>query len=113
MAKVIAMFEKEERALKRTLRAVPKQTPADRQVEHAREVRARALALIKRIDAQIAKEADPYDWDSAKRATAETIARSEDYARAHRDPPEQKFEPSVTTWRGAKLPGLTWRGRKI
>ncbi|MGZ6316309.1 MAG: HK97 family phage prohead protease [Anaerolineales bacterium] len=70
MARAIAMFEKEERELRTKLRAVPKQTAAERQAARAREVRAKALALIKRIDAQIAEEADPFDWDSVRRATA-------------------------------------------
>lgn len=44
---------------------------------------------------------------------AEVLAAFTALASKHLDPPEPKFEPTVETWRGQKLPGLTWRGRKI
>jgi HK97 family phage prohead protease len=41
---------------------------------------------------------------------ARTRAAYEAQARSHRDPPKPAFD---NTWRGVKLPGLTWRGKKI
>lgn len=113
MARAIAAYEKEERALKCALRAVPKKTPADRQAARAREVRARALALIERIDAQIAREEAATPLGQQRQYEAETLAAFEAHAEKHLDPPAQKFDKSAVTWRGQRLPGLTWRGKKI
>jgi HK97 family phage prohead protease len=43
-------------------------------------------------------------------AEAETLAAYEAQARKHRDPVAPPFD---NTWRGVKLPPLTWRGKKI
>jgi HK97 family phage prohead protease len=84
--------------------------------------RARALAAIRRVDERLAREYAASPAGQAKRLEAETLANFERLARRHPQDPPKPTEGGPTTWRGAdltprwrgqKLPGLTWRGRKI
>ena len=87
----------------------------DRRLAHSLEVRARALATLKRIDEWIAREYEASAAGQAKRHTQETIeAFTRASNRLPQDPPP--LVPSgdgYGTWRGQKLPGPTWRGKPI
>ena len=115
MAHAIRIFEKEEQELRESL--APRMSAADRAAErrlaHAKEVRARALATIRRIDEQIAREYAASPAGQAKRYHEETIAAFTAHAQHHLDPVKPTYESYTPTWRGQKLPGLTWRGKKI
>jgi hypothetical protein len=111
MQRAIAYFEKQERELRAGLE--PRQTAADRRHSRALEVRARALATIRRIDERIAREYAASPAGQQKQQEAETLAMFEAQARNHVDPVEPTIEGQSQTWRGVKLPGLTWRGKRI
>jgi HK97 family phage prohead protease len=108
MVRAIAHFEKQERELRAQVRN-PKQTPEAR----ALEVRAKAMALIAKIDARIARGEAASALGQQRQHEAETLAAFETHAQKHLDPPTPKYESNEPSWRGQKLPGLTWRGQKI
>ncbi len=110
ISRSIAIFEKEERELQAKLRAVPKQTTAERQAERARELRASAEALLQKINRQIAQEEAATPLGQKRQEEADTLAAFTTHAGRHLDPPKHEDNQG---WRGQKPPGLTWRGRKI
>lgn len=113
MARVIAIFEKEERELRDQLRPGLKPTAEDCRREHALQVHARALAALRRIGELIARAEAASPLGQQRQQQAETLAAFTAQARAHADPPQQEFKQPDRTWRGQKLPSLTWRGEKI
>ena len=118
MAHAIRIFEREKRELLASLppqpSAAPRPSAEDRRRAHALEVRARAIATLKRVDDRIAAEYAASPAGQSKRHTQETI---EAFTRANQrlpqDQPKPTYERYTPTWRGVKLPGLTWRGKKI
>ncbi len=104
---------KEERELRSQLSTALKQAAADRRRAQALEFYVKALARVKRIDAQIAKREAASFVGQHRQHQAEIVAAFTAHARAHADPPKPKFEQQSQTWRGQKLPPLTWRGQKI
>jgi HK97 family phage prohead protease len=113
MERAKAQFEKEERELRASLS--PRPSAADRRLARSLEVRARAIAKIREIDARIARDYAVSPAGQQKRHTEETI---EAFTRAQQqsvpsDPPKPKLEGQTQSWRGQKLPPMTWRGRKI
>jgi HK97 family phage prohead protease len=61
----------------------------------------------------VREEMKSASWQS-KRHTQEIIeAFTRTAQRLPQDQPKPTFERSTSTWRGVKLPGLTWRGKKI
>jgi HK97 family phage prohead protease len=89
-----------------------KPSAADRRLAHALEVRAKAMAKITEIDAKIAREHAASPAGQKRQQEAKTLAAYTAHASKHLDPPKVKFEEQKT-WRGQKLPGPMWRGRKI
>jgi HK97 family phage prohead protease len=86
----------------------------EQRLAKALKARDRAMAEVQRIDAQI--ESD-YSWSAQKRRHDEqTIAAYTKQAEKHRDPPKPTYDPvnaPYGSWRGQKLPGPTWRGKKV
>ena len=110
LSRSIAIFEKEERELQAKLQTGPKQTTVERQAERTRELRARAEALLQKIDERIAMEYAASPIGQQQQREADTLAAFEAHASKHLDQPKQTDDQS---WRGQKLPSLTWRGKKI
>jgi HK97 family phage prohead protease len=80
---------------------------------YKQQVRARARALIRQGDERMAREYAASAAGQAKRHHQETIAAFEARARQHLDPPKPVYDPVTPTWRGVKLPPLTWRGKRV
>jgi HK97 family phage prohead protease len=113
MERVIRHLEKEERELRASLE--PRQSAADRRLAHALEVRAKALATVRRIDERIAREYEASPAGQKQRQHEETLAN---FTRAQQrsapqDPPPFVPKGDYGTWRGVKLLGPTWRGKPI
>ena len=118
LSAVISHLERHEREL---VSAVRKETTENnRRAEYGRKVRAKALATLKRLDAQIARQgqeaARPADPWGIRAYEAELYAS---FGRHHKaDPIRDQSEgwqgqDLSKSWRGQALPSLTWRGRKI
>jgi methylphosphotriester-DNA--protein-cysteine methyltransferase len=114
LARVIAAFEREEAELREQLRPSLKRTATDRRRAQALEVHAKALATLREVDERIAMEYLASPLGQKQQQAAETLAAFEAQARAHADPPKQKFEQPDQTWRGQKVPhGVMWGGKKV
>ena len=80
---------------------------------YKQQLRARTIANIRRVDERLAREYAASPAGQNKRHQQETLANFTAQALKHRDPPKPVYDRTTPTWRGVKLPGLTWRGRKI
>lgn len=110
-ARVVAVFEKLEYEL--LLEIDPYGAPT--QQARLRASRARAVAAVARVEAQIAQAYDASPAGQSKRHTQQII---ENFTRVNQRLPQDPKPVASSgggygTWRGQKLPGPTWRGKPI
>jgi HK97 family phage prohead protease len=109
--RAIAHLEKAEREMIASLQ--PRMSDADRKRAHSQEVRAKAEALLKRIDDRLMAEYEA-SWEGQLQRQRDGIEARR--WRAPQDPPKPTHDSRNApygTWRGVKLPGPTWRGKPI
>jgi|SRR5579872_1224369 len=109
LMRAIAIVEQEDRERMAASRQLPPETSAQK----AARARARAEAVLRQVDARIARDDAASFVGQQRREHEKTIANFESQSRAHADPPKSKVEPQTGTWRGQKLPGQIWRGNRV
>ena len=115
LMRCIAILEQEDRENLAASMQLP-ETHAQK-VARAKAVRARAEKVIADSNArEVRDRAEAYANSPAGQqqlAYEQTVAGFTAAAAAHADAPKPVIEPQVQTWRGVKLPGQSWRGRKV
>jgi HK97 family phage prohead protease len=115
LMKAIAILEQEDREPMVASMRLPENRERQRR-EHAQEVTRRAKDMIEKINARSAREESSGFMGQARAAHAEMMANFSREAAKHADPDLPREAPLFSTektWRGQKIPGPTWRGRKV
>jgi DNA-binding transcriptional regulator YhcF (GntR family) len=109
LMRAIAVLEQEDHERM----AASRQLPPDTSAQKAARARARAEAVLRQVDARIARDEAASFVGQHRQAHAETIAKFESQSRAYTDPPKAKGEPqTVLTWRGQKIRIEKWKWDK-
>src|ERR1700754_3076365 len=85
-SRAVAILEKKERELTVGVRTAPTEETV---VDRARAARAKAVALIRKIDERIAAEEAASPAGQKRRHEAELVAAYTAHAKTHVDPPKQ------------------------